>query len=163
MSLGEQKRIKIHVSSYILRRPQNVAKSSPYFWLAVHRRKVRWRFHKVLWPSQDIWVLIIIANLLHCGIRVIQGKINQGLVVKIGCPSVTDKQNQIFFFVNPCQKVPNLDFQNISMPKIIRTLLKRISVENKSLGQHFLLKTFFCIFHFNTALLIKSCLFFDKT
>ena len=50
----------------------------------------------------------------------------------------------------------------ISMSKIIRILLRKISVENKSLGPHFLLKTFFGIFNFNTALLLKSCLFFDK-
>jgi hypothetical protein len=31
------------------------AKSSPYFWLALHRTKVRWRFDKFLWPSQNIW------------------------------------------------------------------------------------------------------------
>ena len=36
--------------SYFLRRPQHFAKSSPYFWLA----KVRWRFCKILWPSQNI-------------------------------------------------------------------------------------------------------------
>ena len=32
-------------------------KSSPYFWLALHRTKVRWRFRKILWPSQNIWTL----------------------------------------------------------------------------------------------------------
>ena len=31
--------------------------SSPYFWLALHRTKVKWRFRKSLWPSQDIWTL----------------------------------------------------------------------------------------------------------
>ena len=31
--------------------------SSPYFWLALHRTKVRWRFCKILWPSQNIWTL----------------------------------------------------------------------------------------------------------
>ena len=45
-------------SLYILRRTQNFAKSSPYFWLALHRTKVRWRFRKILWPSQNIWTLI---------------------------------------------------------------------------------------------------------
>ena len=44
--------------SHILRRPQNFAKSSPYFWLALHRTKVRWRFRKILWPSQNIWTLL---------------------------------------------------------------------------------------------------------
>ena len=44
-------------SSYILWRPQNFAKSHPYIWLALHRTKVRWRFCKILWPSQNIWTL----------------------------------------------------------------------------------------------------------
>ena len=39
-----------------MRRPQTFAKSSPYFWL--HRTKVRWRFGKILWPSQNIWTLL---------------------------------------------------------------------------------------------------------
>ena len=38
-----------------MRRPQHFAKSSPYFWLALHRTKVRWRFCKILWPSQNIY------------------------------------------------------------------------------------------------------------
>ena len=37
--------------------PQNFAKSSPYFWLTLHRTKVRLRFRKILWPSQNIWTL----------------------------------------------------------------------------------------------------------
>ena len=50
---------KVHsLSSYILRRPQNFAKSPPYFWQVLHRTKVRWRFRKILWPSQNIWTLI---------------------------------------------------------------------------------------------------------
>ena len=36
---------------------EKVTKSSPYFWLALHRTKVRWRFRKILWPSQNIWTL----------------------------------------------------------------------------------------------------------
>ena len=43
------------VDMYILRRPQNFAKSSPYFSLALHRTKLRWRFRKIVWPSQIIW------------------------------------------------------------------------------------------------------------
>ena len=31
----------------------------PYFWLALHRTKVRWRFCKILWPSQNILTLKI--------------------------------------------------------------------------------------------------------
>ena len=42
----------------ILRRPQNFVKSPPHFWLALHRTKVRWRFRKILWPSQNIWTLL---------------------------------------------------------------------------------------------------------
>ena len=48
-------------SLYFLRRPQNFAKSSPYFWLALHRTKVRGRCCKILWPSQNIWTLKITA------------------------------------------------------------------------------------------------------
>ena len=33
-------------------------KSPLYFWL--HRTKVRWRFRKILWPSQNIWALLVI-------------------------------------------------------------------------------------------------------
>ena len=36
---------------------KNFAKSSPYFWLALHRTKVRRRFCKILRPSQNIWTL----------------------------------------------------------------------------------------------------------
>ena len=32
-------------------------KSSPYFWLQYIQSKVRWRFRKILWPSQIIWTL----------------------------------------------------------------------------------------------------------
>ena len=32
-------------------------KSSPYFWLALNRAKVRWRFWKKFWRSQNIWTL----------------------------------------------------------------------------------------------------------
>ena len=43
--------------SYILRRPLSFATSLLYFWLALHRTKVRWRFRKILRPSQNIWTL----------------------------------------------------------------------------------------------------------
>ena len=42
---------------YFLRRPKNFAKSLHYFWLALDRAKVMWRFRKILWPSQNIWTL----------------------------------------------------------------------------------------------------------
>ena len=48
---------KVHIS--ILRRLQNFVKSPLYFWLALHRTKVRGRFCKILWPSQNIWTLVI--------------------------------------------------------------------------------------------------------
>ena len=40
-----------------------MAKCPPYFWLALHRTKVRWRFRKILWPSQNIWTLSNIRRL----------------------------------------------------------------------------------------------------
>ena len=48
---------KLFTSLIVLRSPQNFAKSPNYFWLALHRTKVRWRFRKILWPSQNIWTL----------------------------------------------------------------------------------------------------------
>ena len=30
---------------------------TPYFWLVLHRTKVRWMFRKILWPSQNTWTL----------------------------------------------------------------------------------------------------------
>ena len=42
-------------SSYILRRPQNFEKSSPFFCPTYVVPKVRWRFRKISWPSQNIW------------------------------------------------------------------------------------------------------------
>ena len=45
------------LSSYILRGPQNFAKSPPYFCLQYIQTIVKWRFLKILWPSQNIWTL----------------------------------------------------------------------------------------------------------
>ena len=42
---------------FILRRSQNLAKSPPDFCLQYTQAKVRWRFRKILWPSQNIWTL----------------------------------------------------------------------------------------------------------
>ena len=33
------------------------AKSSSKFWVQYIQSKVRWRFRKILWPSQNIWTL----------------------------------------------------------------------------------------------------------
>ena len=30
---------------------------SIYFWLPLHRTKVRWRSRKILWPSQNTWTI----------------------------------------------------------------------------------------------------------
>ena len=64
-------------SSYVLRRPQNFAKSPPYFWLALHRTKVRWRFRK-------IFDLLGIFELYLCSyIKSRSGMTLQNLVSKI--------------------------------------------------------------------------------
>ena len=36
---------------------KNFGKSSPNFWLQFIRSKVRGRFRKIVWPSQNIWTL----------------------------------------------------------------------------------------------------------
>ena len=61
---------KVHM--YILRRPQNFAKSPPIIWLAVHRTNNLWRFCKILLPSQNIWTLTT-KNLWFCGISILFG------------------------------------------------------------------------------------------
>ena len=33
-------------------------KYPPYFWLALHRTKLRGRFCKIMWPSQNGWTLL---------------------------------------------------------------------------------------------------------
>ena len=42
---------------------QNFAKSSPHFWLQYLKSKVRWRFCKILWPSQNIWTLYCLTKI----------------------------------------------------------------------------------------------------
>ena len=42
--------VKVHI--FYIWRPQNCAKSSPYFCPMLCQSKVRWRFRKILWPSQ---------------------------------------------------------------------------------------------------------------
>ena len=37
-------------------------KSSPYFWHYVLLSKLRWRFRKILWPSQNIWTLKLVLR-----------------------------------------------------------------------------------------------------
>ena len=45
------------LSSHVLRRQQNFAKSQPWIWPLLHRTGLRWRFHN-LRPSQNIWILV---------------------------------------------------------------------------------------------------------
>ena len=60
-------------------------------------------------------------------------------------------------------KVWKLDFQSVfSMSKIIQIFLIFLSLKNKSLGEHFLLKLFFGNFNFKTFLLLKSGPIFDE-
>ena len=46
---------------FILRRPQNFAKSPLQIWLALHTTNLWWRFRKILWPSQNVWTLLQVA------------------------------------------------------------------------------------------------------
>ena len=72
---------------------------------------------------------------------VIQGKIDQGLVVKLGVVPIT--RGQSIFFLHICegrssQKVSKLEFQSeFSLLKIIRTFLILLPMKNQSLGAHF--------------------------
>ena len=52
-------------SSYILRRPQNFAKSPPYYCPMKCQSKSGWRFSKILWPSQNVWTLFFLMK-THC-------------------------------------------------------------------------------------------------
>ena len=45
-----------------MRRPQNFVKSLPYFCLQYIQTKVRWRFRKLLWPSQNIRTLFTLCD-----------------------------------------------------------------------------------------------------
>ena len=47
---------------FIYLRPHNFTKSPPYLCLYVLQTKVRWRFRKILWPSQNIQTLTIIIQ-----------------------------------------------------------------------------------------------------
>ena len=48
----------VYQSLFILRRPQNIAKSPTYFCPQYIQTKVMWRFCKILWSSQNIWTLL---------------------------------------------------------------------------------------------------------
>ena len=51
-------------SSYILRRPQNFTKSPPIICPMYCQSNNWWRFCRILWPSQNIWTLMI-QNLIY--------------------------------------------------------------------------------------------------
>ena len=57
--------LNLFTEEVCLRRPQNFAKSSPYFWLQCIQSKVSWRFLKNLWPSQNIWSLTTSISLSY--------------------------------------------------------------------------------------------------
>ena len=42
------------------------SKSPPYFCLQYILTKVKWRFRKILWPSKNIWTLIMYIHNLKC-------------------------------------------------------------------------------------------------
>ena len=55
--------IKVHI---FLEGHKMLRSLQSYFWLALHRTKVRWRFCNILWPSQNIWTLQTRrANIAH--------------------------------------------------------------------------------------------------
>ena len=58
MVMQQPKFIQSRVKSYVLRRPQNFAKSPPYSWLRYIQSNVSWRSCKIFWPSQNISTLI---------------------------------------------------------------------------------------------------------
>ena len=57
--------IGMYCKVHIFWEGQNFAKSPLCFWLALHRTKVRRRFCKILWPSQNIWTLNEVSKLVH--------------------------------------------------------------------------------------------------
>ena len=69
---------------------------------------------------------------------VIQGKIDQGLVVKLGVVPITRGESIFFCTSVSSQKVSKLEFQSeFSLLKIIRTFLILLPMKNQSLGAHF--------------------------
>ena len=73
---------------YYLRRPHNFAKSPPYFCLQYIQSKERWRFLKILWPSQNIWTLVCD---IHYRFGQKEGKIFGILLLKLFWPTFRKK------------------------------------------------------------------------
>ena len=65
----------------------------------------------------------------------------------------------ILWFCKSLELVPSakIGLSKIFFVKNHQILLRKVSVENKSLWPHFLLKTFFDIFNFNTTLSLRLC------
>ena len=62
-----------------MRRPKKFEKSPPYFWLALQRTNISWRFRKILWPSENRWTLI--THLWFCNVPLIlKDEISQNFV-----------------------------------------------------------------------------------
>ena len=51
--------IKIFCKIYIFWEGHKILRNLLQFWLALNRTKVRWRFRKILWPSQIMWTLFV--------------------------------------------------------------------------------------------------------
>ena len=60
-SLYISRTVKVYIT-------QTFVKSSPYFWLQYIQLKVRWRFRKILWPSQNTRTLLLslVFSLARC-------------------------------------------------------------------------------------------------
>ena len=96
-TIGYEENISSHSSSsYILRRPHNFAKSSPYFWLQYTQSKVRGRFRKILWSSQNIWTLVDSATKVTYMICFDKGRVPWVHIL-----------NRSFFPLNECTTLPD--------------------------------------------------------
>ena len=72
-------------------------KSSPYFWLALHRTKVRWRFCIMLWPSQNIWTLFsadleVSQKIMTFALCISQ--VNSSIIILLELNSFSSKNSQ---------------------------------------------------------------------
>ena len=86
-------------SSYILRRPQNFAKSSPYFWLQYIQSKVRGRIRKILWPSQNrVTHLFYEISWPFFLLKLVFGSLTSVTIVSSSFQSFTESANFMPFF-----------------------------------------------------------------
>ena len=102
---------------YILRRPPNFLKSPPYFCLQYIQTKVRWRFCKILWPSQNIQTLLTYINLVKIYFTgTLQSDDGKKAIVTIGHEKKVVKSENIAQ-INPpkfekCEDMANLTYLN---------------------------------------------------